>query len=261
MDIHREVNQLLLHEVAYIVESGWLEHLPFAYVLAYFTAPRILVELGSYRGASYFAFCQAIKEHGIASRCFAIDTWEGDKHCGVYGEDVFAGVARHNTQYPFSTLIRERFDVAVTLFDDGSVDLLHIDGLHTYDAVREDFDMWLPKMSNRGIMLFHDTMVRKRDFGVWRLWKEIQDGYLTFEFPTGHGLGIAVIGNNPNRGTLRLIEALKVDRALQNTFRIAGTYYDTLGKTLKPHKKKKSSTIIFYRRLIKKIKKKYLSFK
>src|SRR6266566_576900 len=72
----------------------------------------------------------------------AIDTWEGDQHIGRYGPEVLADLrAHHDTLYEgFSRLNPGTFDQAVAGFADGSIDLLDIDGTHTYDAVRHDFE-------------------------------------------------------------------------------------------------------------------------
>src|SRR5437764_4408932 len=42
-------------------QSAWLEHAPFAFWLIEALRPRILVELGTHGGYSYFAFCQAVE--------------------------------------------------------------------------------------------------------------------------------------------------------------------------------------------------------
>jgi hypothetical protein len=86
------------------------------------------------------------------------------------------------------------FDQALTRIPDASVDLLHIDGLHTYDAVKNDYETWLPKLSDRAVVLFHDTMETQRDFGVHRLWAELSPNVPSFNFEHGHGLGILALG-------------------------------------------------------------------
>jgi len=61
------------------------------------------------------------------------------------------------------------FDEAATQFQNESIDLLHIDGMHTYEAVKRDFEQWWPKMRPGGIVLLDDSAHTENDFGVWVL--------------------------------------------------------------------------------------------
>ncbi len=175
---------------------SWVGHIPFAAWLVEQTEPRMLVELGTHTGNSYFSFCQAVAANNLPTRCFAVDTWRGDEQSGAYGEEVFESVSEHNQRYysVFSSLLRMTFDAAALYFSDGTIDLLHIDGLHTYEAVKHDFENWQPKCSERAIVVFHDTNVRERDFGVWRLWEELSSDYPHIAFDHSHGLGVLLLG-------------------------------------------------------------------
>jgi 2-polyprenyl-3-methyl-5-hydroxy-6-metoxy-1,4-benzoquinol methylase len=182
----------------HIDESAWLEHTPFAAWLMGALSPRTFVELGTHRAVSYMAFCQAATLMANPPGCFAVDTWRGDEHTGSYEDKIFNSVKSLNEKYyaNFSTLIRSKFSECLSKFEDKSVDLLHIDGFHTYEAVSDDFNTWLPKMSDRGVVLFHDIAVRERDFGVWKLWDEVTQKYPHFSFLHGYGLGVLAVGNN-----------------------------------------------------------------
>ena len=176
--------------------SAWVEHLPFAFWVVEALRPGLFVELGTYNGHSYFSFCQAIKCLGLNTPSYAVDTWIGDEHAGRIGEDVFQQVSYYNQSHyrEFSSLLRCTFDDAVSRFADGTVDLLHIDGFHTYEVVRHDFETWLPKLSDRAVVLFHDTNVREGSFGVHKFFSQISKTYPHFEFIHGHGLGVLGVG-------------------------------------------------------------------
>lgn len=177
--------------------NAWVAHMPFAFWIIEAMRPSVFVELGTHYGNSYFAFCQGVEKIAMNTCCYAVDTWKGDEHAGAYGEEVFNKVTQHNQGHyaGFSTLIRSSFDEAVHHFEDGSIDLLHIDGLHTYDAVRHDFETWVPKLSDRAIVLFHDTNVKHGNFGVGKYFHELAREYPSFEFHHSYGLGVLGVGS------------------------------------------------------------------
>ena len=172
--------------------GAWTPHLHFAYDLVAALRPALLVELGVDRGESYFAFCQSALENKTGTRCFGIDTWRGDAHAGGYDETTFAQVSEHNRELyeSFSTLVRSDFDHALSRFESESIDLLHLDGLHTEAAVRHDLQAWLPKLRPGGILLLHDVDVRAKDFGVWKVWEELREQSRSRTFHDGPGLGV-----------------------------------------------------------------------
>jgi O-antigen biosynthesis protein len=187
---------------------SWAGHIPLAFWLIDAARPDLFVELGTHTANSYFAFCQSAQHHHLPTRCYAVDTWMGDEHAGYYEDEIYQAVKVQNqTNYSaFSSLMRMKFDEALSLFSNGSIDLLHIDGLHTYEAVRHDFESWLPKMSEKGIVLFHDISVRESGFGVWRLWDELAAIYPNISFEHSHGLGLLFTGTEQTDTINRVLE-------------------------------------------------------
>jgi Methyltransferase domain len=193
----------------------WIGHIPFAYELIGRLRPATIVELGTYSGSSFAAFCQAVEACALDAKCYGIDLWEGDIHMGKFDEDLFQEISRYTTStYPgIATLLRKDFHEAVALFADKSVDLLHIDGTHTYEAVSGDFHAWFPKLSDRAVVLFHDTNVTvantgeaARRFGVRRFFDSVKGSYPHFEFSHCWGLGVLVVGHDAPPEVLELVE-------------------------------------------------------
>jgi hypothetical protein len=202
-------------EPEHLLPSAWYQHAPFAFWITEALRPGTFVELGTHHGFSYLVFCQAVQRLGSMTKCYAIDTWKGDTHAGFYGEEVFATLNNiHERQYSgFSRLVRSTFDEALPHFGDGTIDLLHIDGRHGYDDVAHDFECWLPKLSDCGVVLFHDINVRERQFGVWQFWRDLQGRYPCFEFTHGHGLGVVQVGSTVHKALRPLLESSPEDKS------------------------------------------------
>jgi hypothetical protein len=115
--------------------------------------------------------------------------------------------------------MRSAFADARGRFGAGDIDLLHIDGLHSYEAVSADFETWRDALSDRSVVLFHDTWMRERGFGVWRFWSEIKESYPTFEFFHGYGLGVLFFGSNLPAPLQHFIALLRTNPAFVGLIR------------------------------------------
>jgi len=228
--MHREENirfkqiyPLAAMRPKWLKSSWWIGHIPFAFELVRILRPKLIVELGVYTGTSFFAFCQAVRHLRLDCRCFGVDNWIGDIHFGQYGDNIYEEVYTYYKKYysDFAILMREEFNLASRNFLEGSIDLLHIDGTHTYEAIQNDFYLWLPKMSSRGVVLLHDTNVKKEDLGerardyqVGLFFSKIKDKYPYFEFLHSYGLGVLLVGNNPPVEMVRFLQELQVPECL-----------------------------------------------
>jgi hypothetical protein len=134
---------------------------------------------------------------------------------GRFDEDLFCEIAGYMAAtYPtIASLVRKDFNEAATLFTDRSVDLLHIDGTHTFEAVSNDYHTWLPKLSDRAVVLFHDVNVTVENtgeaalrFGVRKFFDSVKEQYPNFEFPHCWGLGVLVTGQNAPPAVMELVE-------------------------------------------------------
>lgn len=210
---YKEKYQFAATEPRLLPSPWWIGHIPFAFQLVATLKPRSIVELGVYNGASFCAFCQAVDALDLNATCYGVDTWEGDIHMGEFEEALYREISDYCEKHysDVAVLIRKRFDDAVSLFDDKSVDLLHIDGTHTFEAVSNDYYTWLPKMSEKGVILFHDTNATyetvgeaSKDFGVKDFFDSIKGSYPHFEFKHCYGLGVLIVGEKVPKSVMEM---------------------------------------------------------
>lgn len=75
-------------------------------------------------------------------------------------EEVYRGTAARFASNPRCTILRMFSKDAVPQFEDGELDFVYLDGNHAVDAVREDINLWWPKVKIGGIFSGHDCNTR-----------------------------------------------------------------------------------------------------
>ncbi|GIK84405.1 MAG: hypothetical protein BroJett025_10270 [Patescibacteria group bacterium] len=173
--------------------SGWYGLRKFGYDVVNYLEPKIIVELGTHKGTSFLSFCNSVRNNTLSTKLYAIDTWQGDSQTGLYVSEVLEKLKKIIKKH-YSTqnikLVKKSFNTAVTQFKNKKIDLLHIDGLHTYNAVKNDYNLWNKLTSENGLIIFHDIHCKNPGFGVHIFWSEIKKENYTLELKHSNGLGI-----------------------------------------------------------------------
>ena len=166
------------------IPSAWKGHRKFAEFLVEKIKPEVIVELGVDRGYSAFVFANALKsQNGII---YGIDLFEGDIHAGF----------RNTYQSVLDTINEENLKQIKIIHGEFSevsktwnlpINILHIDGLHTFEAVTNDYQNWSKFLQEDGIMLFHDVSVFD---DIARFFRNIEGDWYKLYFTHSAGLGI-----------------------------------------------------------------------
>jgi hypothetical protein len=209
--------------------ESWHGHVFFARDLIEWTRPKRIVELGVHKGDSLFTFAQSCAEAGHSASIVGIDHWRGDEHAGPIGKATYDLVDRTSKEC-FDDLVELRkcnFSEALNDFADESVDLLHLDGLHSYESVSKDFEDWFPKLKKDGIMLLHDISSEDPNFEVGKFWNELKGRFRNTYFE--HSQGLAVLFGASFRSRNRYSRML----LNPNSMSVYRTYYGLLSARLR----------------------------
>jgi hypothetical protein len=142
----------------YVEEQG-----PLLESLVYLNQAKVIVEVGVAEAKSTDWLCRGAKLRG--GKVYGYDLWDTHglnnqfKHwsskekCEAYltskGHTNFE-LTKINSRTPeFAELIKTKHPV---------IDLAFIDGCHSYDGIKNDFDAIYPQLSATGVIVFHDTM-------------------------------------------------------------------------------------------------------
>jgi len=164
--------------------------------------PRILLEIGTERGGSFFLFSRTaapdallisvdLPKHDPKRRAFC-------KYLRVKGQRVSVITADSHAKSTVELVSR--------VLGDCKIDFLFIDGDHSYEGVKQDFENYVMLLNSPGLVAFHDinpdgwTKFGKRTSSnsgeVYRFWAEVKAKYSHCECvddPDEDGFGIGIL--------------------------------------------------------------------
>jgi len=116
-----------------------------------------MVEIGCYQGESTTIWCKNFK------KVYAIDPWVDGK--GYDNNDIASRQMSNAVEQGFDSRLKKygnfkkiknfSYEV-INEFEDESLDFVYIDGEHTYDGVKKDIELYLPKVKKGGYIGGHD---------------------------------------------------------------------------------------------------------
>lgn len=112
-----------------------------------------MVEIGSFKGGSTVCLCAGAPKATL----HCIDTFMTENVSGSRGEDTLA-IFQHNTaEYASQIVIHRGFSYDVHGEIPPQIDLLFVDGDHSYEGVLTDLRLYAPKLKDGGILIMHDS--------------------------------------------------------------------------------------------------------
>jgi predicted O-methyltransferase YrrM len=116
----------------------------------------VALEVGSYLGASCSYLATGLTR--VNGRLICVDTWQNET-MDEGTRDTFAEFTRNTAAVAnvYST-IRKRSDELEPSELPDALDLVFLDGDHSYSATNGDFRLFAPRVAKGGIIAFHDAV-------------------------------------------------------------------------------------------------------
>ncbi|MFW9821464.1 MAG: class I SAM-dependent methyltransferase [Candidatus Thorarchaeota archaeon] len=175
---------IIIESIEEKIKSAWRGHHYFALWLVKELQPSIIVDLGVDRGFSTLIFAsQQVGE------VYGIDWFKKTNYSGKLFDDYVPCMRNVKViQKKFGikkiTIIQAKFSKVAEKWK-VPIDILHIDGSHVYESVKEDYEIWSKFLNKDGVILFHDTNAYP---GVVKFFNELN--LPKFNFLHSYGLGV-----------------------------------------------------------------------
>lgn len=176
-------------------DSAWL-----LYGLARSIKPEVCVEIGSARGKSACAVGLALRRNG-RGKLYAIDPHQPTNWNDTNSTDSLAILTGHLLKAGVSEYVEivRQTSTAAAVGWQRKIDLIFIDGDHSYEGVKADWDLFVPHVSEFGVVVFHDTIwdlrpdpkLSRSDMGVPRFVDELRaKGYPVITIDQNFGVSL-----------------------------------------------------------------------
>ena len=143
---------------------------------------RVVVEIGVHKG-------------------YSLEIWRK-----ALNPKILVGIENHPEMIDFELI--EKLGVHIVTFNSkaafdkvksitGNIDFLFIDGDHSYEGVKSDFELYSPLVRYGGIIALHDIMIKDPVYHgiveVNKFWNEVKKNYQCRELTSLDGTGTGVI--------------------------------------------------------------------
>jgi cephalosporin hydroxylase len=175
------------------------EFLEFARMVAE-VKPKVVLEIGTYRGGTLFVLSRLSAPDATIISVDLPTTTLGPLIRSIQ-EPIFKRFTRPGQKLH---LLRENSHEAKTvariseILAGKKLDLLFVDGDHSYAGVKSDFEMYSPFVRNGGLVVFHDAAGNpwRETLGASNFWDEVKGSYQSMEIiheRGPHSMGIGVL--------------------------------------------------------------------
>src|SRR6185312_12547400 len=165
--------------------------------------PKTVLEIGTANGGTLFLFCKIAAPDATIISIDLPNGPFGGKFYPRWKTPVYKSFGQENQDVH---LLRndshdmETLNQVKSILGKKQVDFLFIDGDHTYEGVKKDFEMYSPLVAEGGMIAFHDINTGTPDNvgDSPRFWKEIKSHYphieiIDFKLDNGYGIGIIFV--------------------------------------------------------------------
>tara|TARA_Y100000114_G_C11741640_1_gene319280 strand:- start:908 stop:1375 length:468 start_codon:yes stop_codon:yes gene_type:complete len=134
-----------------------------------------MIEIGSYMGESTHIFGSC----GLFTEINCIEPFSGtenfnDKNNHTW-EEVWEEYDINTRQFKDIVKLHEDYsydEKVLSKFNDDEYDFIYVDGNHSFESTRQDFELYIPKIKSNGVLGGHDY---QQGFGVDDALEEICD--------------------------------------------------------------------------------------